>query len=543
MSVRSRFASALTAVGVVGAVALSGIASAPPALAASSPNAWPAHVFAPYADTWSGNLTLSDAANAYGTKFFTIAFVDGPGCQWTLGGQAAIQTQIDNLRALGGDVSMSFGGYTADTNLTEIGDSCSTPEAAAAQIESVVTTFNLSHLDFDIESVSLTNSTGIDRRDKALAEVRAWAGANGRSLSISFTVPATSGGLSGDGVNLLNNARANGFTPDVVNLMTMDYGASGVEMGNAANQAVDAGAGQVASAFGISTAAAYAKLGNTPMIGQNDSAGEVFTLADAAGVESYDASKGIALLSYWDENRDNGSCAGSTSALGTCSGLSQNTGDFARAFQPFTGGSSGGGGGGGGTGGALPGTWAQCASENATCSISGYKTVAFGANGKFNYGTLGNSTPCTTGVFGDPAPGVVKSCYAETPPPAGNTWTTCAAENGNCSFAGVMTVAYGANGSYDYATLPGGTACTNAVFGDPVPNTAKSCYLTGAPPSFANWTSCAAENGTCSFSGQHEVAYGAGGQYSYRTVTGSTGCSNAVFGDPIPGTAKNCYVQ
>jgi hypothetical protein len=33
--------------------------------------------------------------------------------------------------------------------------------------------------------------------------------------------------------------------------------------------------------FGISTSAAYAKLGNTPMIGQNDSAGEIFTLADA----------------------------------------------------------------------------------------------------------------------------------------------------------------------------------------------------------------------------------------------------------------------
>ena len=192
---------------------------------------------------------------------------------------------------------------------------------------------------------------------------------------------------------------------------------------------------------------------------------------------------------------------------------------------------------------ALPGTWTQCAYENATCAIDGHKTVAFGAGGRFDYGTLGNSTACTTSVFGDPAPGTAKACYTDTPPPAANTWTACAAENGTCSYSGVMTVAYGANGSYKYATLPGGASCSNATFGDPAPGTAKSCYLTAAPPSFTTWTSCAAENGSCSFSGTHEVAYGADGQYSYGSYTGGTPCGNAVFGDPDPGQAKLCYVQ
>ncbi|HEV3170957.1 MAG TPA: ricin-type beta-trefoil lectin domain protein [Actinocrinis sp.] len=338
---------ALVAAGAGGVV----VGSASSALA-SSPNPWPAHVFAPYVDTWTGNVTLTDVAANTGTKFFTIAFIDGTNCQWQIGEQSTMQSQIDNLRAEGGDVSISFGGYGSDTNLTELGDSCPSPEAAAAQIESVIATFNVSHVDFDIESNSLTNGAGIDRRDKALAEVRSWAAGNGRQLSISFTVPTNPGGLTQDGVNLLDNAQANGFVPDVVNVMTMDYGSSGTEMGNAANQAVDAVAGQVASAFGLSTAAAYAKLGNTPMIGQNDSGGEIFTLSDASSVESYAASRGIALLSYWSENRDNGGCPGATAAAGNCSGVSQNTGDFARAFQPFTG---GGGGctsncGGGGTG-------------------------------------------------------------------------------------------------------------------------------------------------------------------------------------------------
>ena len=521
-----------------------GIGSAAPASAASSPNAWPAHVFAPFADTWSGNVSLTDVANNYGTKFFTLAFVDGPGCQWTIGNTSSVQSEIDSLRAIGGDVSVSFGGYTADNGLTEIGDSCSSPAAAATQIESVITTFNLSHVDFDIEANSLTNSAGIDRRNKALAQVRSWASSNGRPLSVSFTIPALSSGLTGDGVNVLNNAHSNGFTPDIVNLMTMDYGSSGTEMGNAANQAVDAAAGQVANAFGISTSAAYAKLGNTPMIGQNDSAGEVFTLSDAASVESYDASKGIAMLSYWSQNRDNGGCSGNGSAQGTCSGISQNTGDFARAFQPFTSGSSGGGGGTGGSGGSLPGTWSQCASENGTCAVSGTTAVAYGANGRFNYTTATGNAPCTNANFGgDPIPNTAKTCYSETAPPSANVWTSCSSEGGTCAFTGVMTVAYGAGNSFNYATLPGGTACSNAVFGDPISGTAKSCYLIAAPPSFNTWSSCSAEGGTCSFSGTHEVAYGANGQYFYRSVNSSTGCSNAVFGgDPINGTAKTCYV-
>ena len=374
----AKMVSALSALGVIAAAGAATLGAGSPAFA-SSPNPWPAHVFAPFADTWSGNLTLSNVANSYGTKFFTIAFADGANCQWSIGEQAGLQSQIDSLRALGGDVSLSFGGYGSDTALTELGDACSSPQAAAAQIESAVTTFNLSHIDFDIESNSLTNAGGIDRRDKALAQVRTWASNNGRPLSISLTIPASPGGIGQAGVSLLDNARSNGFTPDIVNIMTMDYATAGTEMGNASNQALDATAGQVAGAFGISTAAAYAKLGNTPMIGQNDSAGEVFTLGDASTVESYDASKGIAMLSYWSQNRDNGGCAGATAASGTCSGVSQNTGDFARTFQPFTNGTSTGGG--GATGAVRSGVAGKCLDDFAGSSANGTKADLYDCNG------------------------------------------------------------------------------------------------------------------------------------------------------------------
>ena len=525
-------ATALAATAVVGAVAA-------PAQAASS---WPAHVSAPYVDTGLSSTTLTSVASSYGDKYFTLAFVDGAGCAWSMYNTSSWQTQIANLRAAGGDVSISFGGYTTDNGGTDLGNTCSSAAAAAAQIENVVTTFNATHLDFDIEAAELTNHTDVDRTNQALAQVRSWASGSGRSLSISYTLPVLPSGLTSDGLYVLSSGRSNGFTPDVVNVMAMDYGSSGTEMGTAADQAMDASAGQVASAYGLSTAQAYAMLGVTPMIGQNDSAGEIFTVADASTVESHAAAEGIAELSFWSEGRDNGGCPGQTSASSTCSGVSQNTGDFTSTFEGFTGGTSGGGGSGSSVG-SLPGTWSSCAAEGGTCGVSGASVVAFGTGGRFNYADEGGATACTDAVFGDPAPNVAKGCYVESAPPGTDTWASCAGENGTCSFSGVMTVAYGANGSYAYATVGGGVSCSNSVFGDPAPNVVKSCYVMGAPPSFTTWTNCAAENGTCSFSGTHEVAYGANGQYFYGSFTGGTSCGNGVFGDPDSGVVKACYVQ
>ncbi|MER7636953.1 hypothetical protein [Streptomyces sp. NPDC126522] len=110
-----------------------------------------------------------------------------------------------------------------------------------------------------------------------------------------------------------------------------------------------------------------------------------------------------------------------------------------------------------------------------------------------------------------------------------------------------MTVAYGAAGSYRYATLSGGTPCTNAVFGDRISGTAKTCDLVGPPPFFATWTNCAAENGTCSFSGTHEVAFGANGQYFYGSFSGAlhapTGCSVTRHQEPRSTVTTSNNVQ
>jgi hypothetical protein len=51
-----------------------------------------------------------------------------------------------------------------------------------------------------------------------------------------------------------------------------------------------------------------------------------------------------------------------------------------------------------------------CASENGFCSFSGTQQIQYGANGQFITLTLTNGTPCDNAVFGDPAPGTLKSC-------------------------------------------------------------------------------------------------------------------------------------
>jgi Glycosyl hydrolases family 18 len=329
---------------ILGAAGLAGfglaIAAAQPAAAA---NTWPAQVFAPYVDTGLSNTTLTTVATDYGTKFFTLAFVNGSGCAWSLPNQSGWQSQISALQGDGGDVSISFGGYTVDTDGTDLGAQCSSASAMAAQVESVVTTLNVTHLDFDIESNEETNSADYTLTAQALAQVRSWASANGEQLTISYTIPVLPTGLTQAGIDVLDAAVANGFKPNIVNIMTMDYGSSGTEMGTAANQALDATASQLESVFGVSSSAAYGMLGNTPMIGQNDTSGEILTLADASTVESYAAQQGIALLSFWAEGRDNGGCPGTTTAESTCSGISQGNGAFTEAFQAFTGGGGGSG--------------------------------------------------------------------------------------------------------------------------------------------------------------------------------------------------------
>jgi serine protease len=191
-----------------------------------------------------------------------------------------------------------------------------------------------------------------------------------------------------------------------------------------------------------------------------------------------------------------------------------------------------------------PSGYTKCASEGGACSFSGPAMIAYGVNGEFTFYLLGTALPCTNDAFGgDPAPKQVKGCYlAPAGGPAGH-WTSCGADGATCTVNGTQTVAFGARGAFNYATVSGSFSCTVATFGgDPIYGAGKACYTRSGPPVGFS-TQCASEQSTCNFSGFRTVAYGADGSYRYKSFTGGTPCTNAAFGtDPIVSVVKSCYL-
>jgi hypothetical protein len=62
---------------------------------------------------------------------------------------------------------------------------------------------------------------------------------------------------------------------------------------------------------------------------------EITHLADTQQVENFARGHGLALLSIWAVQRDNGGCPGTTGAS-ACSGITQNTWDFSHILEHFT---------------------------------------------------------------------------------------------------------------------------------------------------------------------------------------------------------------
>jgi hypothetical protein len=310
-------------------------------------HAIPTHIFAPYFEAYSSDNPAT-IAQASGAKYLSMAFVQtnkSGSCSVYWNGStgqpigSTFSSAISTIRAAGGDVIPSFGGYSADTTNTEIADSCTNVSSIASAIENVITKYNLHRIDFDVEANSLTNKSGIDRRNKALKQVEAWASAAGRALQVSYTVPTNTNGLDSGGQGVISNAKANGTRVDVVNIMTFDYyTGSSHEMAQATETA---GAGLESYLHSLypskSTAQLWAMVGVTEMPGVDDyGKGETLTEADAATVLSWAQAKGINEISMWASERDNGGCPG-TGGSDTCSGISQPTWYFSHKWDAFTG--------------------------------------------------------------------------------------------------------------------------------------------------------------------------------------------------------------
>jgi len=240
---------------------------------------------------WQGAGTISDDTLANGTT---------------------ILSQVKAIQAADGDVTISFGGAAGQ----EAALTAMTAANLQAGYQSVIDRYHVHSLDFDIEGAAVADQRSI-LRDQALVGLKA---AN-PGLNISFTLPVLPTGLTADGINVLASAKHDGLNVDLVNIMTMDYGAS-VDNGGA--MGVDAINATIATEKQLASLGLSSKIGITPMIGVNDIASEVFTLADAQTLVNYaQLDANVARLSMWSVARDNGNSAGASYASPDSSGIAQ----------------------------------------------------------------------------------------------------------------------------------------------------------------------------------------------------------------------------
>ncbi|MBO0816441.1 MAG: chitinase, partial [Actinobacteria bacterium] len=322
------------------------------AAAAATYTPLPAHVYAPYYETYLAPNTpsITATAQASGAKYFTLAFLQSTGknsCALDWNGNSAqplnyYASDIASLRAMGGDVIPSFGGYSADHTGTEIADSCKNASQIAADYEQVITTLGVTRLDMDVESSSLNNTAGIGRRNQAIAMTEQWATANGIPLQIQYTLPVEQYGLDPNGEAVLQSAAANDATVTSVDIMVFDYYIAKegvVQMGQAAINAATNTHTQLQSIFPALTPAQLWNMEAMTMLPGIDDLRkktEVTYEPDATTMLNFAQSNNMNLLSIWAIQRDNGGCPGTVDS-NTCSGITQDTWDFSHILEPFTG--------------------------------------------------------------------------------------------------------------------------------------------------------------------------------------------------------------
>ena len=280
-------------------------------------------------------------AQSTGVKQFNLAFVvagGSGGCTPEWGGVTAIGSdpvaaQIGALRAIGGDVRISFGGEAG----SELALTCTSVSQLEAAYQQVISAYDVNKIDFDIEGAAIANTAANTRRDQAIAALQA----QDNGLQVSFTLPVLPSGLTSDGVAVLAGAAQAGVQISAVNVMAMDYGDGAApnpagKMGTFAIDAATATDAQVASALGISDDAAWPKIAVTPMIGVNDTSDEIFTVANAQQLAAFAASKHLAWLSMWSAARDT-ECPGgaASSAEPTCSSIVQAPDAFMDALGAY----------------------------------------------------------------------------------------------------------------------------------------------------------------------------------------------------------------
>ncbi|MFG3017972.1 chitinase [Streptomyces sp. NPDC048254] len=287
--------------------------------------------YAPYVSA----TEAADTDDAGSPSAYNLAFVisGGSSCtpKWngtTAIGSSAVKSRISQLKQDGASVRVSFGGASGK----ELATTCSSASKLAAAYGAALDAAGSTQADFDIEGDTLTDSDSVALRSQAIAQLQK----ERPDLEVTFTLPVMPSGLDSDGLALLESANKYDVQVSTVDIMTMNYGESyDGDMGGYAVTSAKATHTQLKKVFGLSDVGAWGGMALTSMIGVNDVDGETLTLSDAADVRTFAEENGIAWVSMWSTFRDQQCESGSSGdddAATNCSGVSQSSGAFAKAF-------------------------------------------------------------------------------------------------------------------------------------------------------------------------------------------------------------------
>jgi hypothetical protein len=282
---------------------------------------------------WGSPQDPVTVMNATGIKWFTLAFILSDGtCNPAWDGSRPLtggndQTQINRIRANGGDIMVSVGGWSGN----KLGEFCSSASALAGAYQKVINAYALKAIDIDIENTEWGSATVRQRVIDALKIIKQ----NNSGIKTVVTFGTTPTGPDATGVDMITRGASSGLANDIWSVMPFDFGSHSGSMGSATVSAVEGLKSVVKSKYGYSDSVTYAHIGLSSMNGKTDEADETVTLADFNTILSYAQQHQIARFAFWSINRDR-SCAGGLDA-DSCSGISQQPYDFTKIVAQYHG--------------------------------------------------------------------------------------------------------------------------------------------------------------------------------------------------------------
>jgi chitinase len=312
--------------------------------------------FAPYVDvtltpTYQFQSSSADTARQSVLGFVTAGSRGGCRPSW---GAAYTLAQADQALALSSRIAqvqqdgqqpiVSFGGQAH----TSLDVACTSVSQLTAAYQAVISKYQLSTIDLDVEGAALTDFGAEERRAAAMASLEQAAAAAHRPLAVWLTLPVEPSGLQDAAISVITSMLQDHVSITGINIMTMDFDrppAAGSTMLQLVQDALNATHAQLADLFpryGIQLRSQqiWQRLGATVMIGQNNIGGENFTVSDAQGLARFAAATHLGRLSMWSLNRDS-QCGSSFPESGllsnTCSGTAQSGLEFSQIFGQLQG--------------------------------------------------------------------------------------------------------------------------------------------------------------------------------------------------------------